>query len=182
MIEHSISKRYARALISVATDESLNTVDEYGRQLATFSEACQLNANLLQVLSNRHFDFQARERVISSLASKLSLSLSVTNFLKLLVRKGRIQFFTNIFEEYQNFAHELMNREVMTVVSAVDLAQDQYDTLAGLFGKVTGKSMVLKRQKQPGVLGGVRVHIRDKIYDYTIKNQLEQMKQRLLNQ
>lgn len=182
MIEHSISKRYARALISVATGESLNTVDEYGRQLAAFSEACLVNANLLLALSNRHFDLQARERIVDGVTSKLELSRSVINFLKLLVRKGRIQFFANIFEEYQNFAHGLMNREVMTVVSATDLSQDQYDTLAGLFGKVTGKSMVLKRQKQPSVLGGVRVHIRDKIYDYTIKNQLEQMKQRLLNQ
>lgn len=182
MIEHSISKRYARALISVATGESLSTVDEYGRQLASFSEACQLNANLLQTLSNPHFEPQARERIIDGVAGKLELSRPVTNFLKLLVRKGRAQYFMTILQEYQNFAHELMNREVMTVVSATDLAQDQYDTLVGLFGKVTGKSMVLKRQKQPSVLGGVRVHIRDRIYDYTIKNQLEQMKQRLLNQ
>lgn len=182
MIEHSISKRYARALISVATGESIATVDDYGRQLESFFAACQLNANLLQTLANRHFEFQARERVIDGVAGKLGLARPVINFLKLLVRKGRIQIFSNILHEYQRFAHELMNREVMTVVSAVDLPEDQYTTLAGLFGKVTGKSMVLKRQKQADVLGGVRVHIRDRIYDYTIKSQLEQMKQRLLNQ
>lgn len=180
MIEQSIAKRYARALISVATQSSKNDIDVYGQQIDLFDKTCRDNPILLSTLSERYFDMFARERVIDNLAQKMALADAVRNFLKLLVRKGRIELLHEINLAYAALAHDMMGREVMTVVSAVTLKDEQYASLESVFSRKTGKKMVVERKNSPDVLGGVRVHIRDTVYDYTVKNQLEQMRQKLL--
>lgn len=180
MIEHNIAKRYARALLSVALGESRENVDKYGDELVTFAAACRSHAALLDTLSNRYFDMFARERIVDALAAKLSLAVSVKNFIKLLIHKGRIGLFPAVVTEYLALAHGVMGREIMTVVSAAPLPEAQYGELGETFAKITGKKMVVERKTLPEVLGGVRVHIHDKVYDYTVKNQIEQMKQRML--
>lgn len=180
MIEHNIAKRYARALLSVALDGSRDNADKYGDELATFGEACRSHAALLDTLSNRYFDMFARERIVDALAAKMGLAVPVKNFIKLLIHKGRIGLFPTIVTAYRVLAHEVMGREIMTVVSATPLPEAQYGELSETFAKITGKKMVVERKTVPEVLGGVRVHIHDTVYDYTVQNQIEQMKHRML--
>lgn len=180
MIENMIAKRYARALIAVAGEQSQEKIDEFGKQLKALCEAGQANENLLQALGNHFIDPAARERVVEQLAQKLGLATEVQNFLKLLIRKGRMEFFSNVFEQYMQMSHDIMNRETMTVESAVELSDENYQSLIEEFGKLTGKTMILRKKVNPDVIGGVRVHIHNKVYDYTVQNQLELMKQRLL--
>ncbi len=134
----------------------------------------------MPTLANPHFDLFARERIIDSLAQKMALSDNIKNFLKLLIKKSRMNLFSFVCDEYHALANDIMGRVVMTVVSAVDLPDAQYDTLKKLFSDVTGKAMVVKRRTDPDILGGVRVHVKDKVYDYTIASQLEKMKQSML--
>lgn len=180
MIENTIAKRYARALLSVALDISKSQVDILGAELLSFDNACQANPALMPTLTNRYFDLFARERIIADLAKKMSLSQTTAHFLQLLIHKSRIALFPIILKEYQTLAHDVMGRAVMTVVSSTELSDAQYQNLETLFGGMTGKKMVVERRTQPEVLGGLRVHIKDEVYDYTVAHQLEKMKQQML--
>ena len=180
MIENTIAKRYARALLSVALEVSKDQVDTFASELAAFQSACIANEALMLTLSNRYFDLFARERIIGNLAQKLNLSKTTTHFLQLLIRKGRIALFPVVLEEYLALANDVMDRAVMTIVSAAELPEAQYQKLVTLFGGITGKKMIVRRRTDAEVLGGLRVHIKDKVYDYTIANQLEKMKQQML--
>lgn len=178
MIENSIAKRYARALISVARDEKM--VDEFGAELASFYEACLQTKGAFDVLSNRHLDLVARLRAVNQISVKLALTIAVKNFLKLLLKKGRFDLLPIVVSEYGVIAHKVMGRVVMQVVSAADLDASQYDDLEKHFSQVSGRKMVVKKVLNPTVLGGVRVHIGDQVYDYTIAKQMETLGQRML--
>lgn len=180
MSESHIAKRYARALFALAVEQSSESVDDYGRQLEIFVKACRAEPALLNTLANRYFDLSARDRIIDAVVVKLALDTNVGNFLKLLVHKGRASLVREIVEAYQNLAHVHNNREVMMVVSALELPDQQYEAIRERFALLTGKTMVLSKKTLPSVLGGARVHIRDKVYDYTVKNQLERLKEKML--
>jgi len=180
MIEAMVAKRYARALLSLALDKDKKTIDVYAMQLKTFDQVLTEHKALLPTLTNRYFDLFAREHVIEEIGKLLNFDSEVKNFLKLLIHKGRIEIFSFIKNEFLTLSNQTMNREPMTVVSAVELPEEQYQALKEFFTKKTGKEIIPTKKIDPTVIGGVRVHIGDVVYDDTLETQIEKMKQRLV--
>jgi F-type H+-transporting ATPase subunit delta len=178
VIASTIAKRYARALLLVARDSQ--QVDLYGNQLKAFAELGETSPIFLAVLSDNHRDADIRKKLIGTFSAKLDLNKDVTQFLKLLVNKGRMSLLPIVSLEYQKMADAQMNRVPMTVVSAGPLADAVYNDLMADFGKKTGKTMLLQKVVDEQVLGGVRVHVGDTVYDYTVKNQLDRLSEKMM--
>lgn len=181
MIENIIAERYARALLSLAQDKGPESLDAFGLELQTFLSCCEETPELLTTLGDRYQDLFARERIVDQVASKAGFSTEVKNFIKLLVHKGRISLLATVVEEYVKLAHTAQGRLVMKVVSATTLSDDVYQSLVKEFQRQFQKQMVLKTSLSPDVLGGVRVHVGDCVYDYTVSHQIEKFKQTLLD-
>lgn len=174
MIENVISERYARALLQIAREK--NAIDAFGKELKTFEGFCKDNRELLKNLSDRYNDLFARERIVAQIADKAGFAIEIKNFLKILVHKGRIGLIATICDEYEKLAHAAMGRLVMKVVSAEELESHVYDDLLKIFGEAHKKEMVLKKQLLPDVIGGLRIHVGDRVHDFTVSHQIEKMK------
>jgi F-type H+-transporting ATPase subunit delta len=46
-------------------------------------------------------------------------------------------------------------------------------------GTISGKEVVLQQEIDPGLLGGLLIELEGKVYDGSIRTQLEKMKQRI---
>lgn len=180
MIETMISERYARALIGLAQDQGVEAIDRFGAELEMFCKLCDATPELLPTLGERYNDLFARERIVAQIADQSGFDETVKNFLKLLVHKGRINLIAVVASEYVKLAHAAQGRLVMTVVSAQGLTDTLYQNIQELFAKKFQKTMVLQKQILPEVLGGVRVHIGDRVYDSTVSHQIDKVKQSML--
>ncbi len=180
MIETMIAERYARALISLAQDKGVEAIDRFASEIEKFCKLCDDTAELLPTLSDRYHDLFARERIVAEIATQSGFDETIKNFLKLLVHKGRINLIHVVATEYVKLAHLAQGRLVMTVVSAQNLAEPLYQSNQEMFAKKFQKTMVLKKQILPEVLGGVRVHIGDRVYDSTVSHQIDKVKQSML--
>lgn len=179
MIEAMIAKRYARALLELALEGGTKTVDAYANQLKKFQDVCEFHREFLPTLANHHFDLFARERIVNQIAKQLDFDEQVTNFLKLLIHKGRIGLFAFVLSAYNKFTNEVTQRSILKVVSATELSAQNYQSLVEHFHRETGREIILVKDTDPTLLGGIRVHLGDQVYDYTIKGQLERLRQRL---
>ena len=177
MIERGIAKRYARALLAVAKEQGQDKIDIYGDQIKAINEGFSADGRrILNALSDRYVDIFAREKAVAKVAEQAGADQNIGNFLKLLIRKGRISLFNEITEAYDSLAHEELGRELMTVVSAKELEGALYDKLTTIFAKVYGKTMVLKKEIKPELVGGLRVHVRDQVFDNTVTTQIDRIK------
>lgn len=179
MIEAMVAKRYARALLDLALEGGNKTVDAYAGQLKKFQSLCDLHPEFLPTLANHHFDLFARERIVNQIAKQLGFDERFCNFLKLLIHKGRIELFAFVLEAYNTLANEATKRSILKVVSASELPEKDYQNLVEHFQRETGREIILVKNIDPTLLGGVRVHLGDRVYDYSIKGQLERLKERL---
>ena len=177
MIERTIATRYARALLALGKESG--KVDVFQESLVGFSSLFMQNADLKNVLCNRNFDLNARERVLSQIAQKLSCEGVLLNFLKLLLRKGRMDLVGFVSEEFTRLADEQQGRCPMWVRSAVELPQAQYEELLELFAKKFGKKMILRKKIDTSLLGGLSVQVGDEIFDYSLSRQLNELKQKM---
>lgn len=173
MIESSISRRYARALLGIAKDE--NKLDDYLMWLESFASACQSNSQLAATLSNRFVDLSARLRVVTLLAEKIGSSVHFKNFLKILVEKDRISLIERIASTFKTYVFEELGQVEADVISARELDSRIYEEIASLFQNKIGKKVVTRAVIKKDVIGGVAVKIDGKIFDGTIKGELDRL-------
>ncbi len=98
----AISKRYARALVEIGTEQK--KVEQFADELDGFLAAFSEEKNLRLVLSSPTFPFEKRSAILTEVAKKLKLSAPIRNFLGLLLEKGRLQVLPQIVAEYRRFA------------------------------------------------------------------------------
>jgi F-type H+-transporting ATPase subunit delta len=64
------------------------------------------------------------------------------------------------------------------VVGAAPLEPATFERVREMLRAMSGKDVVLQEETDPALLGGIMVELEDKIYDGTIRTQLEKMKER----
>jgi len=176
VIEGTISKRYARALIGLAEDQ----VDEFGKQIKAILDVCVEDPNIMFALSNAGYSIAIRQKIVDQMFENKGVHQHIKNFIKILIQKSRMELLPLIYEEYLKMADDIANRLQMTVVSAVELPHDQYQSLVNYFSERFKKEIILNKKIDADVLGGVKVQIGDQIFDYTLGRQLFELKQRMI--
>ena len=179
MIENTIAQRYARALLKVAKEQ--NQVELYQTHLTSFMETCESHPDLFVILCHQAFSQPRREAIVDEVAQKMGLPEHLKNFLKLLIRKKRIALLKRIHEVYESLAHDNLGKVVMTVESAVEFKPEYYQTLQQFFTQKTCKTIILKKVITADLLGGLRIFLKDQVYDYTLTTQLEKMQVAMLS-
>jgi len=175
MIGGSLSRRYAKALFELALAERRE--EEVGQEIERFAGAFQDPA-LNSVLNNPAIAVQSRRKVVAEIARHLQLSPLVIHFLSLLVERDRVNFFPAIVERYRRLLDEKKGQAEARVIAAGPLDDGDLDRLRDALEKLSGKRVVMQKENDPSLIGGLVIHLEGKVYDGSVRTQLENMKQR----
>jgi F-type H+-transporting ATPase subunit delta len=127
-------------------------------------------------LANPIFEQESKKKILEQIIGKLSLSSMTVNFLKLLVDKKRIDVLPDIETCYRQLMDETLKKVRVTVKTAFPLSGEmQNHILAGL-KKMTGRDVEVTLEDDQSLLGGIVIGVGDTLYDGSIKNQLNNMR------
>lgn len=178
MIAGSIGKRYAKALLEIAQEQS--KVEEVFSQLEAFSEALYSSREMRNLLEDPFFTSEQRKQFLLKISSSLSLNQTVKNFLFLLVDRGRLPFFDEILRAYQKLADEVLNRVQVSVKSAQVFSEGFEKLLKEKLESMTHKQVMLHLSVDPDLLGGMILQVDNTLLDGSLKTTLTRLKQSLL--
>ncbi len=170
----NISKRYARAFFEIAEEEK--KLEQYYNELHQFSSVIAQNKDLGGFLANPIFEQESKKKVLEQIIGKLSLSPMTINFLKLLIDKKRIDVLPDIETCYRHLMDETLQTVRVTVKTAFELTPDMQSYIASSLKKMTGKSVDVTVENDKNLLGGIVIGVGDTLYDGSIKNQLNNMR------
>ena len=173
MIAGNIAKRYARAFFDVAGGEG--RYEGYYDELKRFSSLLEENANLRNLLLNPIFEIKDKKAVIRELIQELNLSLTTANFINLLVDKRRIGIIREIEKKYRELMDDALGIARVQVRTAFPLTTDLSAALKRGLESFTGKHVDIQVEEDASLLGGIVVRVGDKLYDSSIKMQLNNM-------
>lgn len=173
MIESSIARRYAKALLDIASESGQTSL--FLSELDSFHNLCLKHPSLMDVLSNRFMDLTARMNIVDELAGRLKLNPMIRNFLKLLIKKGRAGFLDFIVKAYQKLVYELEGKLEAVITSAKPLNDLHYKEIQKILSKITGKKIIAQKDIKPEVLGGLAIRIGGEVYDGTIRASLNKI-------
>jgi len=177
VINRKIARRYAKALMNIGQEDG--NYETYGEELNAFTSLFQGEGQLRGVLSNPTFDIPQRQAIIQEIGKRLRMSPIPINFLQLLVDKDRMIYLPDITSLYRELVDEAVGRARAHLITAHDLSKKKIEELThGLQGLV-GKQVILEVTTDPSLIGGVVAKIEGKIYDGSIKTQLERFRDAL---
>ncbi len=170
MITNAIARRYAKALVQLASEEG--AVEKYHAELTAFEGVLAANPDLRAILTSPAYRIEVKREIVRELLAKLAPATTVANFLQLLIDRNRLDQLSQVIASYGAFADELSGVVRPTLTSAMPLDDRQVEAIKEALAKSTGKKVILKVEVDPSLIGGVVAQIGDKVYDGSVKTQL----------
>ncbi len=178
MANISVARRYAKALLEVATEAS--SLDAVTEQLDTLSSTLEQNAELIEVAANPSYSRAQRMSVIDGVLRLLpDASPAVSNLLRLLVERNRLSSLTDITRIFKDMADVRQGRVRGRITTAVPLQLEALNRLEHTLERVTQRKVVLETKVDPRLLGGAAAQVGSVVYDGTLRSQLEDLRRTL---
>lgn len=177
MISGSLARRYARALMSIGTDDG--SYEKLGREVRDLAGAMDQSSELTGVLANPAFPRAEREKVLLAVLRRIGAGPVVQNFTRLLLDRERLGRVPDISRELDAMIDDKVGRVSAEVTTAGPLSPAQLGQLKAALEKLSGKTVQLEKREDPSILGGVVARVGDIVYDGSLRTQLEQLREQL---
>jgi len=179
MSVETIARRYGAALADVVlkTDETETVKSE----LKTWEGMLAANADLQTVFENPAIAHANKEKILESLLAKANPTKTTSNFLRVLLRNCRLTNLAEINKKFAAVLEERSGRVSAEVVSARELSEAQKSELRSNLEKLTGKQVQLNFGIDQNIIGGVVTRVGSTVYDGSVRTQLENLREQLVN-
>lgn len=174
-----VARRYGSALADVVLKSG--ETDTVRTELTQWSTMIDANADLHDAFSNPSIPHAQKEKLLASLLERTHPSRTTANFLRVLLRNGRL---TEISAINERFAVELEERSGIVaadVISARELPQSERSELQSKLEQLTGKRVNLSFNIDPNLIGGVITRVGSTVYDGSVRTRLENLREQLIN-
>jgi len=173
----AIARRYAQALVDLATENKM--VEQYSTELGEVSELLARENELRTLMESPTLQVDKKVAIMADIAEKMGLSVGMKNFVGLLTVKDRLKYVSQIYANYTAFADEISGVVRACVTSAVRLTKAQADSVKEGLEKQTGKKIDLQTKVDAKLLGGMKAEVGGKVFDGSIKTQLQRIEDTL---
>jgi F-type H+-transporting ATPase subunit delta len=177
MSVQTVARRYASALADVVLEQG--EAGEVQEELLAWEKMFQASPVLPEVFRNPTIALDKKRAVLNKLIDRARPRPTTTNFLKVLLQNQRL---TDLGEINQKFAEILDLRAGMvaaTVTTARTVAENAQHDLHAKLLSVTGKKVRINFMTDPELIGGLVTRIGSTVYDGSVRNHLQQIKEKM---
>jgi F-type H+-transporting ATPase subunit delta len=170
---------YARAFADVVVSSKLDSVrmlQELHAVEALLGESVQLR----RVMENPSIPGDRKRAVLDVVAQKMGITRQVRNFIAVVTDHRRLPLLRDILKELEQVLNDRMGIADAEVVSARELGEDEAKLLEGEIARLTGKHVRARYRKDSSLLGGALVKVGSTIYDGSVSEQLERIREQLV--
>jgi F-type H+-transporting ATPase subunit delta len=173
VINNTIAKRYAKALVQIGSESGL--IDSFRLELNAVNSVISADKEIQGFFANPAFTAEQKKDVMKQLIASTGCSELVSNFLMLLVDKNRQAFISQIVSNYETLSDEFSGLIRPCVTTAFALDDKQVESIKSALESKTGKKVIPQVDVDPSLIGGVVVQIGDMVYDSSVKTQLNRI-------
>jgi F-type H+-transporting ATPase subunit delta len=164
--------RYAKAILSLATDQK--TSDVVSSDMKLIANTISENSDLSQALQSPVVPSTVKKSILLEVfkkSNKTTLSLIDT-----LVANNRIDILEQVASKYNVLFDQSKGIELATVTTAIALTPDLKKKVLVKAKEITGKNVEVENIIDESILGGFILRIGDVQYNASVANQLSKLK------
>lgn len=177
----AVALRYARALADLAFDPG-RAVDpaSVANELSMFQGALAASGELRNILLSPAVPAARKRAVVGRICEGAGICRLVRNFLHVVVDHRRIRIFDEIRDAYQSEVNARLGLVEAEVRTARPLKPERQARVLEGLEAVTGKRVRPNYGVDPELIGGAMVRIGSRVYDGSVRGQLEALRRRLM--
>ncbi len=169
-----IAKNYGEALLNIA--EENNSLKDYKKDLHELMEVVHKNQELLRVMGFPWISKRDKKEILRSI---FNFDQYIMNFIGLLIDNNRFSYIEEICEEFIDGANERLNIQIAEITSAVELTRGEIKDIKRLLEKQLGTNIEIRTIIDSSYIAGIRLKIKDKVFDNTVISKLNTIKERV---
>jgi F-type H+-transporting ATPase subunit delta len=146
-----------------------------------FADTLAGSGELREVLENPSIEIAMKLKVVDAIAARLKMLPQVRNFIAVILEHHRLGELEEILTAYRDLADEDAGAVEARVTSSRPLNKAARAELEAQIAKLAGAKVRASYAEDASLLGGAVVEIGSTIYDGSVRAQLQQLKQRLIN-
>lgn len=176
----ALGRRYAKALVDVITapGSSLDP-NQALTQLRAADALIQSSQPLHNALLSPAVSPSRKRAVIAKLLGPMAIAPAVRNFVFVVIDHRRVHEFSSIVEAFDRLIDERLGFVRGDVSSAFALTDTQRASLESQLSRLSGKKAKLEYAVDPTLIGGVIARVGAKVYDGSVRGQLEKLRGKL---
>jgi len=163
---------YAEALFAAGEDKG--KIDELQEQLGQFADAVDGDRELQIFLFSPYLS--SNEKVEGLRRAVTGAEPEFTNFLELLIEKGRMPEIFRIRREFDELWKKAHQRLDVTVTSAIELDPGVVGKIGEEVERQTGEKVELTSRVDSEILGGIVLRVGNMVLDASIRTRLDKLR------
>jgi len=169
-ISTGIAARYATAVFELAKDG--NDIASIETDIDALDAALAESSAFRDLIHSPVYSREDQGTAIATIASKMNLSATVANTLKLMATKRRLFVLPQLVGSLRNLIAEEKGEVTADVRAATALSSEQEQTLAATLKKSVGKDVKMNVTVDESLIGGLIVKVGSKMIDTSIASKL----------
>ena len=170
------SNYYAQAVFNVARAE--NMVDQVEDELRQLKDEITNNLELKKNLTDPSIENYEKIKVMLEILGDDG-SKAIKSFAAMMVILDAIDSFEQTYRDFVELANQLKRQVSIEVISVIELDKEILNEIKENVDKKTGLDVRIKNVLDKNIIGGIVIKIGDKVIDLSIKDKLEDLKNKL---
>jgi len=173
------AKRYARAIFELS-DEA-NLINKIENELKLISEITKKDKLWINILDDLKLPIIKKQKLINDISEKINLNKYTLSLLNILINRRKIHLISNIYEEFNKlYKHKKGIISALITVSNNKIWKELKGEISEVVEKIGSGRPEINCNIDPSIIGGIIIKIGDRIYDGSIKGELNRLKKELL--
>jgi F-type H+-transporting ATPase subunit delta len=173
----TVARRYASGLADVAIER--NEAQPVQAELAAWAKMITENSALLEAFSNPTVAYEQKQNVLNELIARTRVRPTTRNFLRTLLKNQRLAELPEVNAKLAQILDERAGVVSAEITSARPVSDTARALLEEKLGEMTGKKPRLTFSTDESLLGGIVTRIGSTIYDGSVSNQLNRLREEL---
>ena len=174
----SVASTYARAFADVVQSARLDA-DRAIAELRAIAGLLAGSVELRRVWENPAIPVEQKRRVLDVIAERDGISTQVRNLVAVLIDQRRVHFLEPIIAQLEKELDARLGIAEAHITSARELGDAEKRGFENQVGKLTGKKVRARYERDASLLGGAVVRVGSTIYDGSVKGQLERIREQI---
>lgn len=176
MNESMIARRYADALFQLGHEKG--TQETLIHEFLVVRDVFEENGQVIPFLKHPRIRNAKKKQFLEDVFH--GMSNDVVNTLKMLVERHRTAIIPSIIEQLNHLANNAKGIAEATAYSVRALSEEELDQIGQTFANRLNKNAVkLKNKVDPSILGGIKIRVRNTIYDGSVSGKLKRMERNI---
>lgn len=178
-MDKNLFSHYGKALFEYSLENK--NIDKTKEDIDLVNELLNANPDFRKFLSSPTISINEKYSKLKTILSS-EIEESTLTFLNIMIKKNAFNNFRLIHSSFihqYNLHNGILEGKLFT---SFNLTEDKVNNIATILSKKEKKKVVLSQINDPHILGGVRIYLDNKIYDFSIEKKINDIKESLIRE